>query len=91
MEMRKTEAIAEAALKKQEAPPDLLSNRTGSSHFFDFVVAPHDRHPHGLYAVDHGRSDPHTALGRTNVKQTNTINEKGCKQSNHCHIPLLMP
>ncbi len=32
MEMRKTEAIAEAALKKQEASPDLLSNRTGSSH-----------------------------------------------------------
>lgn len=30
--MRKTEAIAEAALKKQEASPDLLSNRTGSSH-----------------------------------------------------------
>ena len=34
MEMRKTEAIAEAALKKQEASPDLLSNRTGSSHSF---------------------------------------------------------
>ena len=30
--MRKTEAIAEAALKKQEASPDLLTNRTGSSH-----------------------------------------------------------
>ena len=32
MEMRKTEAMAKAASKKQEASPDLTSNRTGSSH-----------------------------------------------------------
>ncbi len=30
--MRKTEAMAEAASKKQEASPDVTSNRTGSSH-----------------------------------------------------------
>jgi len=30
--MRKTEAMAEATSKKQEASPDLVSNRTGSSH-----------------------------------------------------------
>ena len=35
--MRKTEAIAEAALKKQEASHDLLTNRTGSSHLYGRV------------------------------------------------------
>ena len=32
VEMRKTEAMAEATSKKQEASLDLVSNRTGSSH-----------------------------------------------------------
>ena len=36
MEMRKTEAIAEAVSKKQEASPDLLLNPTGSSHYSTF-------------------------------------------------------
>ena len=60
----------------------------GVPRFLDFVFAPGDRHPHGFYALDHGRNDPHTAFGRANIQRTNAINEKGCKQSINCHIPF---